>query len=91
MSENANLDQTTNQVRDSKGGEPQTGRIQLELWCKEKKSVLVVSILAGDSLPLREDYYFGGCQPEAFVRLRLLPTSYVQRLIIENFLYFGHR
>lgn len=62
----------------------QTGRIQLEFWCKEKKSVLVVSILAADNLPLRDDYYFGGCQPEAFIRLRLLPTTYVLRVLIRN-------
>lgn len=53
----------------------QASRIQLEFWCKEKKSVLVVSILAADNLPLRNDYYFGGCQPEAFIRLRLIPTT----------------
>lgn len=68
---------TQDQIKDKEPKEPQAGRIQLEIWCKEKKSVLVVSILAADNLPLRDDYYFGGCQPEAFIRLRLLPTAYV--------------
>ena len=71
MSETANHE--TN--KDSKTGDAQSGRIQLELWCKEKQSVLVVSVMASDSLPLRDDYYFGGSLPEAFVRLRLIPTS----------------
>ncbi|KAK7592901.1 hypothetical protein V9T40_007653 [Parthenolecanium corni] len=66
--------QEQNKDKDSKS-EPQISRLQLEFWCKEKKSVLVVSILAADNLPLRDDYYFGGCQPEAFIRLRLIPSA----------------
>lgn len=67
--------QEQNKDKDSKSSEPQISRLQLEFWCKEKKSVLVVSILAADNLPLRDDYYFGGCQPEAFIRLRLIPSA----------------
>ncbi|XP_065214885.1 regulating synaptic membrane exocytosis protein 2 isoform X2 [Planococcus citri] len=62
----------------------QISRLQLEFWCKEKKSVLVVSILAADSLPLRDDYYFGGCQPEAFIRLRLIPTTDNDQIIFTD-------
>lgn len=77
---------TTNQdsQREKDPKSEQTGRIQLEVWCKEKQSVLVVSILAADNLPLREDYYFGGSQPEAFIRLRLIPTTYVYDLLVDK-------
>lgn len=68
------VSQEQNKDKDSKS-EPQISRLQVEFWCKEKKSVLVVSILAADNLPLRDDYYFGGCQPEAFIRLRLIPSA----------------
>lgn len=75
----ANQDQTKD-----KELKEQAGRVQLEFWCKEKKFVLVVSILAADNLPLREDYYFGGSLPEAFIRLRLLPAAYVLQILMDN-------
>lgn len=71
------------QIKDKESkSEQQIARIQLEFCCKEKKSVLVVSILAADNLPLRKDSTFGR-KPEAFIRLRLLPTTYVFFYIYE--------
>lgn len=61
-------------LKDNRYDNTQGGRIQLQLWSREKNTILVVSILAADYLPQREDYHFGGHLPEAYVRIRLLPS-----------------
>ncbi|XKL63207.1 hypothetical protein PGB90_005571 [Kerria lacca] len=72
------------QIKDKESkSEQQIARIQLEFCCKEKKSVLVVSILAADNLPLRKDSTFGR-KPEAFIRLRLLPTTENDQIQFSN-------
>ncbi|XP_068081190.1 regulating synaptic membrane exocytosis protein 2 [Anabrus simplex] len=51
-----------------------SGRVQLQVFYHDEKQELVVSVLAADDLALREDTGYG-TQPEAYVKLRLMPIS----------------
>jgi hypothetical protein len=51
-----------------------SGRIQLQVFYHDEKQELVVSVLAADDLPPREDTGYGTL-PEAYVKLRLMPET----------------
>ncbi|XP_063222344.1 regulating synaptic membrane exocytosis protein 2 [Bacillus rossius redtenbacheri] len=51
-----------------------SGRVQLQVFYHDEKRELVVSVLAADDLASREDTGYGN-QPEAFLKLRLLPDT----------------
>lgn len=53
-----------------------SGRVQLQVFYHDERHELVVSVLAADDLPSREDTGYGAL-PEAFLKLRLLPVTYV--------------
>lgn len=50
-----------------------SGRIQLQVWYHDEKNGLVVSVLAADDLPPRDETGGFGTLPEAYVQFRLLP------------------
>lgn len=52
-----------------------SGRIQLHVWYHDEKRELVVAVLAGDDLALRDESIGFGCFPEAYAKLRLMPIA----------------
>ncbi|PSN29019.1 hypothetical protein C0J52_27658 [Blattella germanica] len=65
----------TTDIREQLAREKQvSGRIQLQVFYHDEKQELVVSVLAADDLPSREDTGFGTL-PEAYVKLRLMPIT----------------
>ncbi|XP_047111949.1 regulating synaptic membrane exocytosis protein 1-like [Schistocerca piceifrons] len=59
---------------------PVSGRVQLQVFYHDERRELVVSVLAADDLPAREDTGFGTL-PEAFLKLRLLPATNEQHVV----------
>lgn len=52
-----------------------SGRVQLQVWYHDERRELVVAVLAGDDLAPRDDSLGYGSLPEAYVKLRLIPTT----------------
>ncbi|KMY97180.1 regulating synaptic membrane exocytosis protein 1 isoform X1 [Drosophila simulans] len=50
-----------------------TGRVQIQVWYHAERSELVVSLMAGDDLALRDEAYGHGNLPEAYAKVRILP------------------
>lgn len=50
-----------------------SGRVQIQVWYHAERSELVVSLMAGDDLALRDEAYGHGNLPEAYAKVRILP------------------
>ncbi|KAH8251061.1 hypothetical protein KR026_008483, partial [Drosophila bipectinata] len=50
-----------------------TGRVQIQVWYHNERNELVVSLMAGDDLALRDEAYGHGNMPEAYAKVRILP------------------
>uniref|UniRef100_A0A6P4FQE0 Regulating synaptic membrane exocytosis protein 2-like n=1 Tax=Drosophila rhopaloa TaxID=1041015 RepID=A0A6P4FQE0_DRORH len=50
-----------------------TGRVQIQVWYHAERNELVVSLMAGDDLALRDEAYGHGNLPEAYAKVRILP------------------
>ncbi|XP_071057526.1 regulating synaptic membrane exocytosis protein 2 isoform X2 [Onthophagus taurus] len=58
-----------------------SGRIQIQVWYNDERRELVVSVLAGDDLALRDDSYGYGSLPEAYARICLMPMTSEQHCV----------
>ncbi|XP_062127373.1 regulating synaptic membrane exocytosis protein 1 isoform X2 [Drosophila sulfurigaster albostrigata] len=50
-----------------------SGRVQIQVWYHAERNELVVSLMAGDDLALRDEAYGHGNLPEAYAKVRILP------------------
>ncbi|XP_064546114.1 regulating synaptic membrane exocytosis protein 1 isoform X4 [Drosophila montana] len=50
-----------------------SGRVQIQVWYHAERTELVVSLMAGDDLALRDEAYGHGNLPEAYAKVRILP------------------
>ncbi|XP_055635620.1 regulating synaptic membrane exocytosis protein 2 isoform X2 [Toxorhynchites rutilus septentrionalis] len=52
-----------------------SGRVQIQVWYHGDKSELVVSLMAADNLPPRDDSLGYGGLPEAYASIKILPKT----------------
>lgn len=57
-----------------------SGRVQFEICYHSDREELIVSLLAADNLPLRDEKSGHGKLPETFAKVRILPKTYVTAL-----------
>ncbi|KAJ0178364.1 hypothetical protein K1T71_006187 [Dendrolimus kikuchii] len=68
------LPKTPEQDRAERARERPPGRAQLQVWFESEIRKLVVVLIAADDLPPRDHTLGYGDEPEAFARIRLLPS-----------------
>ncbi|XP_068618702.1 regulating synaptic membrane exocytosis protein 2 [Battus philenor] len=68
------LPKTPEQERNERARERPPARAQLQVWFESELRKLVVVLIAADDLPPRDHTLGYGDEPEAFARIRLLPS-----------------
>ncbi|XP_053606180.1 regulating synaptic membrane exocytosis protein 1 isoform X2 [Plodia interpunctella] len=68
------LPKTPEQERAERARERPSARAQLQVWFESELRKLVVVLIAADDLPPRDHTLGYGDEPEAFARIRLLPS-----------------
>ncbi|XP_063382543.1 regulating synaptic membrane exocytosis protein 1 isoform X2 [Cydia fagiglandana] len=68
------LPKTPEQERAERARERPAARAQLQVWFESEMRKLVVVLIAADDLPPRDHTLGYGDEPEAFARIRLLPS-----------------
>lgn len=53
-----------------------SGRVQIQVWYHGDRNELVVSLMAGDDLPPRDESLGYGGLPEAYASIKLMPKTY---------------
>ncbi|XP_062561449.1 regulating synaptic membrane exocytosis protein 1 isoform X2 [Armigeres subalbatus] len=53
-----------------------SGRVQIQIWYHGDRSELVVSLMAGDDLPPRDESLGYGGVPEAYASIKLMPKTH---------------
>ncbi|KXJ69822.1 hypothetical protein RP20_CCG025709 [Aedes albopictus] len=61
-----------------------SGRVQIQVWYHGDRNELVVSLMAGDDLPPRDESLGYGGLPEAYASIKLMPKTYESLTFFNN-------